>query len=114
MTPRIALFLMCLSLCVTAAHGEVSTETDPLALIKKFDKLEKEACATTLMCLWFELAQLPRRRMIERIDTIFERLRGLVNISAERARLENDEAFNNVDDAHEALRSIKEAAGRDG
>ncbi|KAH8610389.1 hypothetical protein ERJ75_001109000 [Trypanosoma vivax] len=107
MASRIALLLMCLSLCVTAAHGEVSAEADPLALInKKFDKLEKETCATALMCLWFVLAQLPRRRMIERIDTIFERFRGLVNISAERARLENDATFKNTSDAREVLSDI--------
>ncbi|KAH8617839.1 hypothetical protein ERJ75_000343200 [Trypanosoma vivax] len=107
MASRIALFLMCLSLCVSAAHGEMDAEADPLALInEKFDKLGKEACATALMCLWFELAQLPRRRMIERIDTIFERFRGLVNISAERARLENDGTFNNMRDAREVLSDI--------
>ncbi|KAH8620340.1 hypothetical protein ERJ75_000080800 [Trypanosoma vivax] len=108
MASRIALFLMCLSLCVTAAHGEMDAEKDPLALIKeKFDKLGKEACATALVCLWLELAQLPRRRMIERIDTVFMQSKGLVNISAERAMLENDDTFNNMDDAREALRGIK-------
>ncbi|CCD18484.1 hypothetical protein, conserved in T. vivax [Trypanosoma vivax Y486] len=107
MTPRIALLVMCLSLCATAAHGEMSAETDPLALISdKFDKLEKETCATALMCLWFELAQLPRRRMIERIDSIFERFRALVNISAERAMLENDGTFKNTNDAREVLSDI--------
>ncbi|KAG8344107.1 hypothetical protein TRVL_05060 [Trypanosoma vivax] len=107
MASRIALLLMCLSLCVTAAHVEVSAEADPLALInEKFGKLGKETCATALMCLWFELAQLPRRRMIERIDTIFERFRGLVNISAERARLENDGTFKNASDAREVLSDI--------
>ncbi|KAG8344505.1 hypothetical protein TRVL_04668 [Trypanosoma vivax] len=61
----------------------------------------------SLLCLWLEVVQLPRRRMIERIDTIFERLRGLVNISAERARLENDGTFNNMSDAREVLQGIK-------
>ncbi|CCD20485.1 hypothetical protein ERJ75_000412500 [Trypanosoma vivax] len=107
MASRIALFLMCLSLCVTAAHGEVSSETDPHELIiESFSKLEKETCATALMCLWLEVVQLPRRRMIERIDTIFKRFRGLVNISAERAKLENDGTFNNMSDAREALNDI--------
>ncbi|CCD18734.1 hypothetical protein, conserved in T. vivax, (fragment) [Trypanosoma vivax Y486] len=58
------------------------------------------------MCLWLELAQLPRKRMIERIDTIFERFRGLVNISAERARLESDGTFKNTSDAREVLSDI--------
>ncbi|CCD18674.1 hypothetical protein ERJ75_000862400 [Trypanosoma vivax] len=108
MASRIALLLMCLSLCVTAARGEVSAETDPLALMNEtFSNMEKETCATALLCLWLEVVQLPRRRMIERIDTIFERFRGLVNISAERARLEDDDTFKNMTDAQEVLQGIK-------
>ncbi|KAG8341310.1 hypothetical protein TRVL_07859 [Trypanosoma vivax] len=108
MASRIALLLVCLSLCVTAAHGEVSAETDPLALInEKFGKLNETTCAMSLLCLWLEVVQLPRRRMIERIDTIFERFRGLVNISAERAMLENDDTFKNTSDAREVLQGIK-------
>ncbi|CCD20296.1 hypothetical protein, conserved in T. vivax [Trypanosoma vivax Y486] len=70
-------------------------------------ELNETTCAMSLLCLWLEVVQLPRKRMIERIDTIFERLRGLVNISAERARLENDGTFNNTSDAREVLQDIK-------
>ncbi|KAG8343243.1 hypothetical protein TRVL_05936 [Trypanosoma vivax] len=109
MASRIALFLMLCSLCTAAGHGgEGSALNDPMTVMQNgLSKLNETTCAMSLLCLWLEVVQLPRRRMIERIDTIFERFRGLVNISAERARLENDDTFNNMSDAREVLQGIR-------
>ncbi|KAG8340933.1 hypothetical protein TRVL_08243 [Trypanosoma vivax] len=108
---RVTLLLGCCTVCAFAAGRDVENENttmDPLQNVNEsFSKLDTEACATALMCLWLEVAQLPRKRMIERIDTVFKQFGGLVNVTAERAMLEEDETFTNSYEARDVLRDMR-------
>ncbi|KAH8616763.1 hypothetical protein ERJ75_000446100 [Trypanosoma vivax] len=108
---RVALLLACCSVCAFAAGREAESENttmDPLQNVSKsFSALDTKPCATALLCLWLELAQLPRKRMIERIDTVFKQFGGLVNVSAERAMLEEDDTFTNSLEAREVVRGMR-------
>ncbi|KAH8608349.1 hypothetical protein ERJ75_001375300 [Trypanosoma vivax] len=53
--------------------------------------------------------------MTERIDTVFKKFGGLVNVSAERAVLEEDDTFTNSLEAREVVRCMRsklETAGQ--
>ncbi|KAH8620370.1 hypothetical protein ERJ75_000072800 [Trypanosoma vivax] len=108
---RVALLLACCTVCAFAVESNFENENttmDPLQNVNEsFSKLNTEECATALMCLWLEVAQLPRKRMIERIDTVFKQFVGLVNVSAERAMLEEDETFTNSLEARDVLRGMR-------
>ncbi|CCD21131.1 hypothetical protein ERJ75_000177300 [Trypanosoma vivax] len=108
---RVGLLLACCTVCAFAVESNVeyeNTTMDPLQNVNEsFSKLNTEECATALMCLWLEVAQLPRKRMIERIDTVFKQFGGLVNVSAERAMLEEDDTFTNSYEARDVLRDMR-------
>ncbi|KAH8620286.1 hypothetical protein ERJ75_000080500 [Trypanosoma vivax] len=106
---RVALLLTCSTVCAFATvKMDESSSMDPMkAMNASFHVLELEECATALMCLWLEVAQLPRKRMIERIDTVFKQFGSLVNVTAERAMLEEDETFTNSLEARDVLRCMR-------
>ncbi|CCD20784.1 hypothetical protein, conserved in T.vivax [Trypanosoma vivax Y486] len=108
---RVGLLLACCTVCAFATETKVENENttmDPFQNVNEsFSKLDTEACATALLCLWLEVVQLPRKRMIERIDTVFKQFVDLVNISAERAMLEEDETFTNSYEARDVLRGMR-------
>ncbi|CCD21088.1 hypothetical protein, conserved in T. vivax [Trypanosoma vivax Y486] len=111
MALRVALLLMCCSVCAFATGNEVekaNTTMDPLQIVNKsFSELSRETCATALLCLWLELVKLPRKRMIERIDTVFKQFESVVNVTKERAMLEEDETFTNSSEAREVLHDMR-------
>ncbi|KAH8616755.1 hypothetical protein ERJ75_000445200 [Trypanosoma vivax] len=111
MALRVGLLLASCTVCACAEVNEVAktnTTMDPLQIVNEsFSELNKETCATALLCLWLELVKLPRKRMIERIDTVFKQFGGLVNVSAERARLEEEDTFTNSSEAREVLYDIR-------
>ncbi|KAG8344497.1 hypothetical protein TRVL_04660 [Trypanosoma vivax] len=108
---RAALLLACCTVCAFAAGRKSENENttmDPLQNVSKsFSALDTKACATALLCLWLEMAQLPRKRMTERIDTVFKQFGDLVNVSAERAMLEEDNTFTNSLEAREVVRGMR-------
>ncbi|KAG8344006.1 hypothetical protein TRVL_05165 [Trypanosoma vivax] len=111
----VGLLLMCCTACAFAVESKVeyeNTTMDPLQNVNEsFSKLNTEECATALMCLWLEVAKLPRKRMIERIDTVFKQFGNLVNVTAERAMLEEDDTFTNSYEARDVLRGMRSKLG---
>ncbi|CCD18765.1 hypothetical protein, conserved in T. vivax [Trypanosoma vivax Y486] len=108
---RVGLLLACFTVCAFAAGREVENENTtikPLEVMNaSFQELKLEECATALLCLWLEVVQLPRRRMIERIDTVFKQFESVVNVTAERAMLEEDETFTNSLEARDVLHGMR-------
>ncbi|KAH8608401.1 hypothetical protein ERJ75_001311900 [Trypanosoma vivax] len=105
---RTVWLLVCCSVCASAlAVQEGDVVTDPMDFVNvSFHKLKLKECATALLCLWLELVQLPRKRMIERIDMVFQQVRSTINVTKERAMLEKDETFTNLNDARVVLRTV--------
>ncbi|KAH8610343.1 hypothetical protein ERJ75_001109300 [Trypanosoma vivax] len=107
---RVALLLACCTVCAFATGNGAENENTTMGPLQNVNKslsaLDTEACATALLCLWLEVAQLPRKRMIERIDTVFKQFESVVNVSAERAMLEEDETFTNSSEAREVVRGM--------
>ncbi|KAG8340881.1 hypothetical protein TRVL_08290 [Trypanosoma vivax] len=70
-------------------------------------KLNETACITSLLCLWLEVVQLPRGRWLSELTRFMKSFVFFINISCERAKLENDGALNNMYDAREVLCGVK-------
>ncbi|KAH8617817.1 hypothetical protein ERJ75_000343500 [Trypanosoma vivax] len=108
---RVALLLACCTVCAfafAAVKVDGNSNMEPLEVMNaSFHRLKLEDCATALLCLWLEVAQLPRKRMIERIDKVFRQFESVVNVSAERAMLEEDETFTNSLEAREVVRGMR-------
>ncbi|KAH8617814.1 hypothetical protein ERJ75_000344500 [Trypanosoma vivax] len=112
MALRIALLPMYFLLCVAATRGKEvlwGNKISPLHTVNEsFCRSDVESCVTALACLWLEVAQLPRRRMVERINAIFKQFQREINVSSECARLEMDETFANIEGAQSVLRHVRE------
>ncbi|CCD19204.1 hypothetical protein ERJ75_001584200 [Trypanosoma vivax] len=112
MALRIALLPMYFLLCVAATRGKEvlwGNKISPLHTVNEsFCRSDVESCVTALACLWLEVAQLPRRRMVERINAIFKQFQREINVSSECARLEMDETFANIEGAQSVLRDVRE------
>ncbi|KAH8618571.1 hypothetical protein ERJ75_000264000 [Trypanosoma vivax] len=103
-----ALLLACCALCASAVESQRVDVKDPLQIMnERFSKTDAERCITALLCLWLELVQLPRRRMIERVDAVFEQFQSAINAAIERAKLHMDETFTSTDNARGVLFSIR-------
>ncbi|KAH8610380.1 hypothetical protein ERJ75_001110200 [Trypanosoma vivax] len=70
-------------------------------------KLNETACVTSLLCLWLEVVQLPGRRWLNELTQFMNSFGFFINFGGARAKLENDDTFNNMEDAREVLCGIK-------
>ncbi|KAG8342685.1 hypothetical protein TRVL_06490 [Trypanosoma vivax] len=85
---RTALLLSSFPFRVAAWNAGANAEMDSLAPTESFSNPDKGTFVTAAMSLRRELSKLPQRRMVDRIDTVFRRQRGLSNANSERRWLE--------------------------
>ncbi|KAH8620267.1 hypothetical protein ERJ75_000071700 [Trypanosoma vivax] len=69
-------------------------------------KLNETRCVTSLLCLWLGVVQLPGRRWLSELTRFLNSFGFFINISGERAKLENDGTLNSMYDAREVLCGI--------
>ncbi|KAH8619856.1 hypothetical protein ERJ75_000128900 [Trypanosoma vivax] len=81
---------------------------DPMQMMENgVSKANETACVTSLLCLWLEVVQLPRRRWLSELTQFMKSFGFFINVGGERAKLENDDTLNNVYDGREVLSGVK-------